>query len=148
MTILRRNFLASPFLASAAKSQSSRAKRPNVLLIMTDDQGYGDNAFNGNPILRTPSLDKLARESVRLSRFYVSPLCAPTRASLLTGRYHLRTGVWGVTGGRETMRTDEMTIAEALRVPFCRKVRSLKRHHVGKPFLSRTSKRGARSVSE
>ena len=70
---------------------------------MTDDQGYGDNAFNGNPILRTPSLDKLARESVRLSRFYVSPLCAPT-LSLLTGRYHLRTGVWGVTGGRETMR--------------------------------------------
>ena len=115
MTMLRRNFLASPFLASAAKSQSSRAKRPNVLLIMTDDQGYGDNAFNGNPILRTPSLDKLARESVRLSRFYVSPLCAPTRSSLLTGRYHLRTGVWGVTGGRETMRADEMTIAEALK---------------------------------
>ena len=52
---------------------------------------------------------------MRLGRFYVSPLCAPTRSSLLTGRYHLRTGVWGVTGGRETMRADEMTIAEALK---------------------------------
>lgn len=115
MTVSRRNFLASPLLTSAAMSQSNRSKRSNVLLIMTDDQGYGDNAFNGNPLLRTPSLDKLARESVRFNRFYVSPLCAPTRASLLTGRYHLRTGVWGVTGGRETMREGEVTIAEALK---------------------------------
>jgi len=113
MTIRRRQFLASPFLITPALSQA-RA-RPNVLLIMTDDQGYGDNAYNGNPLLRTPVLDRLASQSVRFRRFYVSSVCAPTRASLLTGRYHLRTGVWGVTGGRETMRSEEVTIAEALK---------------------------------
>src|SRR5439155_20005834 len=59
--------------------------------------------------------DRLAAESIRFERFYVSPVCAPTRASLLTGRYALRCGVWGVTGGRETMRTEEVTLAEALR---------------------------------
>ena len=67
--------------------------RPNILLIITDDQGHGDLGFNGNPKIRTPHLDQLARESVRLDRFYVSPVCAPTRASLLTGRYAYRTGV-------------------------------------------------------
>lgn len=91
-------------------------RAPNVVLIVTDDQGYGDLGGTGNPHLSTPSLDRLARESVVFDRFFVSPVCAPTRASLLTGRYHLRTGTWGVTGGRETMRGDELTLAELLRV--------------------------------
>ena len=89
--------------------------RPNVVLIVTDDQGYGDLGSTGNPHVRTPHLDRLAGESVVFDRFFVSPVCAPTRASLLTGRYHLRTGTWGVTGGRETMRGDEVTLAEVLR---------------------------------
>ena len=68
-------------------------KRPNVVLIITDDQGYGDLGFHGNPRIKTPNLDRFARESVRLKTFCVSPVCSPTRASLLTGRYNYRTGV-------------------------------------------------------
>lgn len=89
--------------------------KPNVLLIITDDQGYGDLSIHGNPHLQTPNIDKLAEQSIRFDRFFVSPLCAPTRASLLTGRYSLRTGAKGVSQGQETMRSEEVTIAEALR---------------------------------
>ncbi len=89
--------------------------KPNVIVIVTDDQGWGDFSGNGNPYVQTPVLDKLAHEGARFDRFFVSPLCAPTRASLLTGRYHLRTGVASVTGGLETMRTEEVTIAEAFK---------------------------------
>ncbi len=91
---------------------SPRQTRPNVLLIMTDDQGWGDLGSSGNPMLQTPVLDSLARQSATFNRFYVSPLCAPTRASLLTGRYHLRTGTVSVTKGLETMHADETTLAE------------------------------------
>lgn len=85
---------------------------PNVVLILTDDQGWGDLSANHNPWLRTPSLDQLAREGVSLENYYVSPLCAPSRASLLTGRYHLETGVVSVSKGLETMAGDETTLAE------------------------------------
>lgn len=85
---------------------------PNVLLIMTDDQGWGDIRSHGNPGIDTPVMDKLADEGARFDRFFVSPVCAPTRASLLTGRYHLRCGTWGVTRAEETMRENETTIAE------------------------------------
>jgi arylsulfatase A-like enzyme len=94
---------------------TQRATRPNVLLIITDDQGYGDLSHHGNPHLRTPHLDQLAKSSVQFERFFVSPVCAPTRASLLTGRYSLRTGTHGVSAGTETMRTEEVTLAEILR---------------------------------
>lgn len=90
------------------------APQPNVLLIMTDDQGYGDVASHGNPIIKTPRQDQLAAEGARLDHFFVSPVCAPTRASLLTGRYSLRTGVHGVTRGYENMRSEEITLAEVL----------------------------------
>jgi len=79
-------------------------RRPNIVIILTDDQGYGDFSLRRNPILKTPNLDRLAGESVEFTRFSVSPVCAPTRAALMTGRYPLRTGVHGVTKGRETMR--------------------------------------------
>ncbi len=105
----RRECMMMPLAAAAG------ARRPNVLLILTDDQGYGDLSLHGNPHLKTPNLDKLAREGVEMTRFYVSPVCAPTRASLLTGRYNVRCGVHGVTRGMETMAPDEITIAEALR---------------------------------
>lgn len=85
---------------------------PNVVLILTDDQGYGDIGIHGNDTIETPVLDNLAREGVRLDRFFVSPVCAPTRASLLTGRYHLRTGTSWVTDGMEDMRSEEVTLAE------------------------------------
>ncbi|MDA3924915.1 MAG: sulfatase-like hydrolase/transferase [Kiritimatiellae bacterium] len=93
---------------------TAAAERPNVLLILSDDQGYGDLSLHDNPHLRTPNLDKLGRNSVRFDRFYVSSVCAPTRASLLTGRWPLRTGCHGVTHNRETMLDSEVTIAEAL----------------------------------
>ena len=88
---------------------------PNVLLIVADDMGWGDLRLHGNERIDTPVLDRFAQESARFDRFFVSPVCAPTRASLLTGRYHLRTGVSSVTGGLETMRASEVTLAEALR---------------------------------
>lgn len=91
----------------------SGADKPNVLLIMTDDQGWGDIGSHDNPHIRTPVLDRLATDGARFERFFVSPVCAPTRASLMTGRYHLRTGTHGVTRGEENMRADEVTVAEA-----------------------------------
>ncbi len=86
--------------------------RPNVLLILTDDQGYGDLSLHGSPHLKTPAMDRIGREGVRLDRFYVSPVCGPTRASLLTGRYHLRTGAFGVTRRDEVLDPEEVTLAE------------------------------------
>jgi arylsulfatase A len=86
--------------------------RPSVLLILTDDQGWGDLSVHGNEQIETPVLDQLAAASVQFDRFYVSPVCAPTRAALLTGRYPERTGVAGVTGRREVMAADETTLAE------------------------------------
>ena len=99
---------------SRSKPASTTAAKivPNVLLIMTDDQGWGDISMHGAPGLQTPTLDELGRSGAQFERFYVSPVCAPTRASLLTGRYHLRTGVFGVTRARETMRAEEVTVAE------------------------------------
>ena len=97
--------------ASLALAAVLAADRPNVLLILTDDQGWGDLSMHGGP-LATPQLDRLAAEGAQFERFYVSPVCAPTRSSLLTGRYHWRTGVHGVTRGQENMRSDEATIAE------------------------------------
>jgi len=102
--------------SSTAKSASQQVdSRPNVVLILTDDQGWGDIHCHGNRLLDTPVLDRLAAEGARFERFFVSPLCAPTRASLLTGRYYLRTGTHGVTRGYETMRSEEVTLAEAFK---------------------------------
>ncbi|MGB5318450.1 sulfatase-like hydrolase/transferase, partial [Eudoraea sp.] len=72
---------------------SQEKERPNVVLIITDDQGFGDIGIHGNPHIKTSTLDALALESTQLTNFYVSPVCAPTRSSLMTGRYSLRTGV-------------------------------------------------------
>ncbi|MBT7301610.1 MAG: arylsulfatase [Victivallales bacterium] len=91
----------------------TESRRPNVLLVLTDDQGWGDLRCHGNDLIDTPNLDRFSREGARFDRFFVCPLCAPTRASILTGRYHLRTGVSGVTQGREIIREDEVTVAHA-----------------------------------
>jgi arylsulfatase A len=102
-------------MAQAAVSAQTPVRRPNVILVMSDDQGYGDLSCHGNRRLRTKNIDALAAQSIEFTRFYVSPVCAPTRASLLTGRYNLRAGVHGVTRGRETMRHNETTAAESFR---------------------------------
>ena len=96
-------------------SFSEEMQKPNVLLILTDDQGWGDVGANGNQLINTPALDRLYSESVVMNQFYVCPLSAPTRASILTGRYHLRTGVSSVSGGLENMNPDETTLAELFR---------------------------------
>ena len=111
-----KHFLYLLLLVSVASAAHANASsRPNVLLILTDDQGYGDVSIHDNPQLRTPAMDRIGREGVRLDRFYVSPVCGPTRASLLTGRYHLRTGAFGVTRREEVMSPDEVTLAEVFR---------------------------------
>ncbi len=102
------------FFVSVTFSRAQVPKRPNVLLIITDDQGHGDLGFHGNPKIRTPQLDKFARESVQFQRFYVSPVCAPTRASLMTGRYNYRTGVVDTYLGRAMMHPEEVTLAEMM----------------------------------
>ncbi|MEE2947357.1 MAG: arylsulfatase [Verrucomicrobiota bacterium] len=102
-------------LAAADGTTTADDRQPNVVLVLTDDQGFGDVRSHGNPLIDTPVQDRIAAEGVRFERFFVSPVCAPTRASLLTGRYHIRTGVHGVTRGHETMRADEVTLAELLK---------------------------------
>ncbi|MBM4042793.1 MAG: arylsulfatase, partial [Planctomycetes bacterium] len=118
----RREFLrdaASATLGAAAATslalgQEKVPMRPNVLLIITDDQCYGDLGCHGNEKLKTPNLDKLAAESVEFTQFYVCPVCAPTRASLMTGRYNYRTGAIDTYLGRAMMHPDEVTLAEVL----------------------------------
>lgn len=92
----------------------SQTTRPNIILIMTDDQGIGDLGVMGNPIIETPNIDAMASRSASLSRFYVSPVCSPTRACLMTGRYNYRTRVVDTWVGRSMMDTEEVTIAEIL----------------------------------
>lgn len=91
------------------------AERPNVIVIMSDDQGGGDYGFVGNDVIRTPELDAMHQRSGFLNRFYVSPVCAPTRASLMTGRYNYRTRCIDTFVGRAMMDSDEVTMAEFLR---------------------------------
>ena len=86
--------------------------KPNVILVITDDQGYGDLGCHGNPILKTPELDKLHGESVRFVDFHVSPFCTPTRAALMTGNYPGYTGAFRTSSGRSLMHADEKTVAD------------------------------------
>lgn len=94
---------------------SQEQKRPNIILIMTDDQGYGDLGFTGKPHVKTTVLDRFAEESICFDNFYVSPVCAPTRSSLMTGRFSLRTGVRDTYNGGAIMASSEITIAEMLK---------------------------------
>jgi len=117
------------------------SQRPNVILIITDDQGYGDLGYHGNPIVQTPHLDKLAATSVRLNNFYVSPVCAPTRSSLMTGRYSLRTGVHDTYNGGAIMSTEEITIAEVLKEAGY-KTGAFGKWHLGDNYPSRPGDQG------
>ena len=92
--------------------QATNERPPNVVLIMTDDQGWGDLSLNGNPNLATPNIDALAGKGAFFEYFYVSPVCSPTRAELLTGRYALRGGVYSTSAGGERLDLDETTVAE------------------------------------
>jgi arylsulfatase A-like enzyme len=101
----------STAMAVLPDKTGSNRRAPNVILVMTDDQGYGDLSCHGNPILKTPVLDALHNQSVRMTDFHVSPFCTPTRAALMTGRYPGRTGAYRTSSGRTMLHTDERTIA-------------------------------------
>jgi len=131
-----------PLLASPAWAQA-RPRRPNVILVMADDQGWGDVGYNGHPYLKTPNLDAMSRAGMRFDRFYAgAPVCSPTRGSALTGRHPFRFGVFTANAGH--MRDHELTLAEAL------KARGYRTGHFGKWHLGtltrdlRDGRRGGR----
>jgi arylsulfatase A-like enzyme len=88
------------------------AERPNVVVFLADDQGWGDLSLHGNTNLDTPNIDRLAKDGARFEHFYVSPVCSPTRAEFLTGRHHVRCGVWSTSEGGERINADETTIGD------------------------------------
>ncbi len=140
---LKTYFLQSIFLIFIVPyfSYAQTENRPNVILILTDDQGYGDLGITGNPHIQTPAIDKFARESIRFNDFYVSPVCAPTRSSLMTGRYSLRTGMRDTYNGGATMASSEITIAEMLKAAGY-KTGNFGKWHLGDNFPSRPNDQG------
>lgn len=101
------------YSCSDKKKEVDQSKeKPNVILILVDDQGYGDIAALGNPYIKTPNLDKLHSQSARFTNYHVNPTCAPTRAALMTGRNANRTGVWHTINGRSLIAEDEVTVAQ------------------------------------
>ncbi len=99
-------------VATFGLAAAGLAQRPNVVLVITDDQGYGDLGAHGNTKIKTPNLDALYEESVRLTDYHVDPTCSPTRSALMSGRYSTRTGVWHTIMGRSLMAAEETTLAE------------------------------------
>lgn len=113
MPLLARTLLIVASLA--ALGGHCEAKPPNVVIVLTDDQGWGDLSHSGNSNLSTPRVDSLAKDGASFERFYVQPVCSPTRAELLTGRYHPRCGVYSTSAGGERLDLDESTIAETFK---------------------------------
>ncbi len=107
--------LFTSLLVAGAACAATVPTPPNILIILSDDQGYDDLSSHGNKFAETPRLDRLAAQSLEFTRFYVEPACAPTRASLLTGRSFVRTGVWSVHFGGDYLALDETTFADRLR---------------------------------
>jgi arylsulfatase len=97
------------------KTNGKAGNKPNIVLIITDDQGYGDLGFTGNPMIHTPNIDEFAAQSTHFSSFYVDPVCAPTRSALMTGKFYLRTGIYDTFNGGAIMAPEETTIAEILK---------------------------------
>src|SRR6187455_2289213 len=98
--------------ACGAASAEDQPRPPNIILIITDDQGYGDLSCHGNPVLKTPHIDRLHAEGVRLTNYHVSPTCAPTRCALVTGRHEFRSGVCHTIDQRERMSLSAYTYAQ------------------------------------
>ncbi len=103
------------FCLLMARTESLEAAKPNVVIFLADDQGWGDLSVHGNTNLKTPNIDSLAKEGAMFERFFVSPVCSPTRAEFLTGRYHPRGGVFSTSTGGERLDLDEHTIAQSFK---------------------------------
>ena len=114
---------------------------PNVVIVITDDQGYGDLGCTGNRMIRTPNLDRLHEKSLRLTDFHVSPCCTPTRAALLTGRDCVRVGAWGTTWGVSMPRADEVMIPAVFRAGGYR-TGMFGKWHLGDTYPFRPQDRG------
>ncbi|MBL9200922.1 MAG: arylsulfatase [Opitutaceae bacterium] len=110
-----RLLLVAAALLLPAAASAAQAARPNVLVFLADDAGWGDYGFSGNTQVSTPNIDRIARGGASLDRFFVQPVCAPTRAEFLTGRWHPRGGVRGVSTGMERLDLSEKTIADAFK---------------------------------
>ncbi|MFN4257976.1 MAG: arylsulfatase [Gemmataceae bacterium] len=119
LTLFLRCFLSLALLALAVPASTPAAeiagKRPNIIFIITDDQGYGDFSCHGNPILKTPHMDRLHTEGVRFTDFLVSPTCAPTRSAIMTGRHEFRNGVTHTILERERLTPEAITLAQVLK---------------------------------
>ncbi len=115
LNMRRHRFLTLIALNIMITQSTLTAASPNVLIFLTDDQGWDDVGFHNNGDIETPFLDALAERAVQFANFTVHPVCAPTRASLLTGRHHLRTGVTHVHGGKDYLHPDEVTLADWFR---------------------------------
>lgn len=101
-------------LDSQSLHAKEKSRQPNIILVMTDDQGYWDTEIAGNPKVETPTIKRLAKEGVTFTRFYANMVCAPTRAGLMTGRHYLRTGLYNTRFGGDTLGQHETTIAQVL----------------------------------
>lgn len=129
------------FLLLCAHAFAADTKKPNVVVVLVDDMGYGDIAAHGNPIIRTPQLDRLHSESVRLTDFHVDPTCSPTRSALMTGKYAHHVKVWHTIAGGNHLRASEMTMADAFRANGYR-TGMFGKWHLGSNFPYRPMDRG------
>jgi arylsulfatase A-like enzyme len=150
MTTARRPLcliLAAALAASLPATAQARAdsKSPNVILLLTDDQGYGDLSCHGNKVIQTPNLDRLHAQSTRLTNFHVDPTCSPTRSALMTGRYSSRTGVWHTVMGRSLLRKDETTLADVFAAGGYR-TGIFGKWHLGDNYPYRPQERGFHEV--
>jgi len=123
----------------------SRKNRPNVVLVMTDDQGYGDLGCHGNDVVVTPNLDELHARSIRLTDFHVDPTCSPTRSALMTGHYSSRTGVWHTIMGRSLLGRNEVTMADVF-VASGYRTAIFGKWHLGDNYPFRPQDRGFQEV--
>ena len=128
-------------LAGCASPEAPPLTKPNVILIITDDQGYNDIAAHGNGMIETPHLDTLHAESIRLTNFHVDPTCSPTRSALMTGRYSTRTGVWHTIMGRSLMAPEEVTLAEVFKANGYR-TGMMGKWHLGDNYPTRPQDQG------
>ncbi|MGC6427366.1 MAG: arylsulfatase [Akkermansiaceae bacterium] len=131
-------------LLFASLTLFAQAKRPNIVFIITDDQGYGDLACHGNPVIKTPHLDKLHSESTVLTDYHVAPTCSPTRAALLSGHWTNRTGVWHTIMGRSMIRENEVTLAQHFEKDYATGM--FGKWHLGDNYPYRPEDRGFEEV--